>query len=245
VSHTNENNHQVSLDSIRAWVNANKPYADAVKAHETLNAEIIALARMGGIAEKQNELVECLMTMARMTPHDGVDADIQIALGVLLNMTEDYDKARDCFQTAVAVRPGDWLLYNRVGATLANSGHAIEALEYYYRALELNPTYIRARFNLGISYLNLRMYEDAARHILDALVLQENDASREEGASGLSNSTLWDTLKSTCMFLHRQDLATLCEAKDLAGFRSQFYAADTSLQGNDYSQSVIDDYPMD
>ena len=39
----------------------------------------------------------------------------------------------------------DWLLYNRVGATLANSGHADEALQYYYRALELNPGYIRAR----------------------------------------------------------------------------------------------------
>ena len=68
-----------------------------------------------------------------------------------------------------------------------------------------------------LSHVSLKMYEDAARHILDALVLQENDASREEGVSGLSNSTLWDTLKSTCMFLHRQDLATLCDAKDLAG----------------------------
>lgn len=28
---------------------------------------------------------------------------------------------------------------------MANSGRAEEALEYYYRALELNPAYIRAR----------------------------------------------------------------------------------------------------
>lgn len=39
----------------------------------------------------------------------------------------------------------DALLYNRVGATLANGGQAEEALQYYYRALELNPSYIRAR----------------------------------------------------------------------------------------------------
>lgn len=39
----------------------------------------------------------------------------------------------------------DWLLYNRVGATLANNGNPEEALQYYYRALELNPTYIRAK----------------------------------------------------------------------------------------------------
>ena len=51
----------------------------------------------------------------------------------------------------------DWQLYNRVGATLANSGHADEALQYYYRALELNPAYIRARFNLGISCINMKV----------------------------------------------------------------------------------------
>jgi tetratricopeptide (TPR) repeat protein len=32
-----------------------------------------------------------------------------------------------------------------VGATLANGGRAEEALSYYYRALEINPAYIRAR----------------------------------------------------------------------------------------------------
>lgn len=56
---------------------------------------------------------------------------------------------------------------------MANSGQAGEAVEYYHRALEFNPGYIRARsitififlaiplipdrFNLGISYINLRV----------------------------------------------------------------------------------------
>ncbi|KAF9520302.1 hypothetical protein BS47DRAFT_1335904 [Hydnum rufescens UP504] len=230
---------RASLAAIRLWVNANKPYAGAVEAHKSLNDDAIVLARMGGIKEKQNELVECLMTMARMSPHEGIDADIQIGLGVLLNMGEEYSKAQDCFQTALAVRPGDWLLYNRVGATLANSGRASEALDYYYRALELNPTYIRARFNLGISYVNLRSFDDAARHILDALVLQENDPLRDAGRSGPSSSTLWDTLKSICLYLQRPDLVPLCDAKDLGAFRSQFQDIGTpSSQGNDLSASA-------
>ena len=45
----------------------------------------------------------------------------------------------------LTLRAQDWQLYNRVGATLANSGRPGEALDYYYRALELNPAYIRAR----------------------------------------------------------------------------------------------------
>ena len=38
----------------------------------------------------------------------------------------------------------DWLLYNRLGATLANGGNSHEALGYYYRALELHPNFVRA-----------------------------------------------------------------------------------------------------
>ncbi len=79
-----------------------------------------------------------------------------------VGIPQDYHRAQDCFRTALSVRPDvrkclpvlglfrnpntqDWLLYNRVGATLANGGRAEEALPYYYRALEINPAYIRAR----------------------------------------------------------------------------------------------------
>jgi tetratricopeptide (TPR) repeat protein len=60
-----------------------------------------------------------------------------------------YAHAYDCSQ--------DWLLWNRVGATLANSGHADQALEYYARAIEMNPLYIRARYNMGIALSNLKV----------------------------------------------------------------------------------------
>lgn len=49
----------------------------------------------------------------------------------------------------------DALLYNRVGATLANSGRSDEALAYYQRALELAPAYVRAEYNTGIAMINM------------------------------------------------------------------------------------------
>lgn len=173
VSYTNENDRAAAIDAIERWADAsaeaNEIYRDAVHARRALYRP-----PEGGLFDRQRDLVECLMTMARAAPDGQIDADIQIALGVLLNASEvgdsilerfvmpdcceqEYDKARDCFQTALAVRPDDPLLYNRVGATLANSGRAQEALDYYYRALELNPSYIRARFNLGISCINLKV----------------------------------------------------------------------------------------
>ena len=112
-------------------------------------------------------------------------------------------------------------MYNRVGATLANSGKAEDALQFYYGALALNPAYIRARYNLGISCNNLRRYEEAAQHILDALVLQDSDGVRDPSGlveqPAITSSALWDSLKTTCMHMQRADLAALCDRQDLEG----------------------------
>jgi peroxin-5 len=160
--------------------------------------------------------------MARGTQGAEVDADVQVALATLLNTNEDYHRAHDCFSAALSVRPDDWLLYNRVGATLANGGRAEEALPYYYRALEINPAYIRARFNLGISCINLKRDEEAAQHILDALVLQENDGLRGlEDNHDVTSNALWDSLKTCCLHMQRIDLAAMCDYQDLEGMRNQ------------------------
>ena len=59
------------------------------------------------------------------------------------------------------------------------------------------------------------MFDEAARNIMDALVLQEQDASPE--GSGLPNSTLWESLRTACIHLQQNDLVALCERKDLNG----------------------------
>ncbi|KIK91353.1 hypothetical protein PAXRUDRAFT_149676 [Paxillus rubicundulus Ve08.2h10] len=212
VSYTNDNDRMGTYNTVKEWVLQNPKYQDIVS-QTTLRSD-----SPGDFAR----LVDVLINMARSADHKGgVDADVQIALAVLLNTTEDYPKAMDCFLTALAVRPEDWLLYNRVGATMANKGRAEEALPYYYRALELNPAYIRARFNLGISCINLRRYGEAASHILDALVLQDSDGVADETGMndkrGVTSSTLWDSLKTTCLHLQRVDLASLCDDRDLDG----------------------------
>ncbi|CAE6518036.1 unnamed protein product [Rhizoctonia solani] len=175
---------------------------------------------VASVEEIHQECVSGLLNMARQSSSD-IDADIQIALGVLLNTMEDYSKAQDCFRTALAVRPDDWLLFNRVGATLANSGSPEEAVPFYYKALELNPGYIRARYNLGISCINLRRYEEAAQHLVDALVLQESEGMNSE--RGVTSDSLWDTLRSTCLNLQRIDLAVICESRDLQKFINGFH----------------------
>ncbi|KAG8765375.1 hypothetical protein FRC16_008069, partial [Serendipita sp. 398] len=213
VSYTNDGNRNEAYNAITEWINHNPKYNEAVarwKAGRDLSSPLSV-----------GDLIDCLVTMARSTADDDVDADVQIALGVLFNTTEEYEKAQDCFLVALDVRPDDYMLYNRVGATIANHGRPQDAIEYYHRALALNPSYIRARFNLGISCMSLHRNEDAAGHILDALVLQENDAMQSD-SRGITSSTLWETLRSVCLHLRRHDLARICDRRDLRAFQTAF-----------------------
>lgn len=53
----------------------------------------------------------------------------------------------------------DARLWNRLGATLANGSRPEEAVEAYHHALNLAPGFIRARYNVGVTCINLRAYK--------------------------------------------------------------------------------------
>jgi peroxin-5 len=56
--------------------------------------------------------------------------------------------------------------------------------------------------------------------MLDALVLQDTEAAQEgrlQDSRGVTSQSLWETLRTTCHHLHRQDLAVYGENRDLPG----------------------------
>ena len=53
------------------------------------------------------------------------------------------------------MRPQDYSLWNKLGATLANSSQSGEAITAYQKALDLKPNYMRAWTNMGISQVCL------------------------------------------------------------------------------------------
>jgi peroxin-5 len=98
VSYTNEGELQMANTMIGKWIDL-APMASQLSAG--VNKSDMG---EGDWREGQKVLVERLIGLARMSPEE-LDPDVQVALGVLFNSGEQYDKAEDCLLAALSVRP--------------------------------------------------------------------------------------------------------------------------------------------
>jgi tetratricopeptide (TPR) repeat protein len=76
--------------------------------------------------------------------------------------------------------------------------------------MELNPTFTRALYNLGVSCLNIGVYQEAAEHLLSALSLHhQNDDNYANSlltkAEQVNQSqSLWSTLRRALFSMVRR-----------------------------------------
>ena len=84
ISYTNNNNRQGTYDAIYEWVNRNTKYQDPVQQFFSQNPRSMS----SSLAERYSQLIQCLITMVRSNTTGEIDADIQVALAVLLNTNE-------------------------------------------------------------------------------------------------------------------------------------------------------------
>ncbi|GAB5590485.1 Peroxisomal membrane signal receptor PTS1 [Umbelopsis nana] len=209
VSYTNESYDHAAYQSLERWIL--QKYPALVPPEPSENP-----------FDLHGRVTEMFLAAARAAPEDTMDADVQVGLGVLFYGSSEYEKAVDCFVSALKGRPGDYLLWNRLGATLANSGRSEDAIDAYHKALELRPSFVRARYNLGVSCINIGCYQEAAEHLLGALSMHKRSVEdAEEGVNVSSN--LWETLRKTFLMMDRRDLADRAVVgADINQFRDQF-----------------------
>uniref|UniRef100_A0A182WB88 Peroxisomal targeting signal 1 receptor n=1 Tax=Anopheles minimus TaxID=112268 RepID=A0A182WB88_9DIPT len=224
ISYTNEVLQNQALRMLVRWMKCNPKYQHLVPS-EMLQSEDspIASSIMGGPNLK--DVQELFIKAVQQSPTE-IDADIQEALGVLFNLSSEFNKAVDCFNAVLQVRPESSKAWNRLGASLANGNRSLEAVDAYQRALAFHPGFIRARFNVGVICVNLKAYKEAAEHLLTALNLQANSAARSglkvQSMSNQMSGAIWSLLRMVLSLMNRKDLHTAVDKRDLEVLNREF-----------------------
>lgn len=246
VSYTNEGYDSTAYRTLERWLSVK--YPSIIPPGSLSSENDIGFTDRHQLHEKVTDL---FIRAAQLSP-DGehMDPDVQVGLGVLFYGAEEYDKAVDCFTAALAStesgssnqRDQVHLLWNRLGATLANSGRSEEAIAAYEKALTLHTNFVRARYNLGVSCINIGCYEEAASHLLGALAMHKiveseglekardvlgggnvSEADLERMISQNQSTNLYDTLRRVFSQMGRRDLAERVVAEmDVESFRGEF-----------------------
>ena len=250
ISYTNEGYDSTAYHTLERWVSTKYP--------QIISPDNLTPAGDFGFTDRHilHEKVTAQFIRAAQLSPDGehMDPDVQVGLGVLFYGAEEYGKAVDCFEAALASTESGTtnephqahLLWNRLGATLANSGRSEEAIAAYEKALTLNPNFVRARYNLGVSCINIGVLPQAAQHLLGALsmhrvveregmqrvkevigedpgssTIDEKDVERMMGMNQSTN--LLETLRRVFNSMGRRDLMEKVEERmDIEQFRGEF-----------------------
>ncbi|KAM9761455.1 PEX5-related protein isoform 3-T3 [Menidia menidia] len=220
VSLTNTGMRHDACEALLRWLRHNPKYKHLLKGKTHLMGSPNSQRRMSygpNMARPESSLlpeVKEVFLEAVQQNSDSVDPDLQTGLGVLFNLSAEFNKAVEAFNTALSVRPEDYLLWNRLGATLANGDRSEEAVEAYTRALELHPGFIRSRYNLGISCINLGAHREAASNFLTALSLQRKSRSRQQSHQVMSGN-IWAALRIALSMMDQPELFQAANIGDL------------------------------
>lgn len=207
VSYLNESSKVLAYDTLLQWLRKNPRYSHLVPPDMKIEAD-------GWGYVSNEDSVRDLFIQAVQSETKDVDADIQTGLGILFNLNGEFDKAADCFNAALQVQPEDPMLWNKLGASLANGKRCEEAVNAYHQALNLSPGYVRTRYNLGIACMNLGAYKEAIEHFLIALNLQKNNRGLKDEKSAMS-TTIWLSLQMAISYHGLENLGVDINQRDL------------------------------
>ncbi|XP_041967929.1 PEX5-related protein isoform X2 [Alosa alosa] len=217
VSLTNTGMRQDACEALLRWLRHHPKHKHLLKGHTHMPSSPLTQRRMSRVSNNNScsiltEVKELFLEAAKQS--DSIDPDLQTGLGVLFNLSHEFNKAVEAFNAALSVRPEDYLLWNRLGATLANGDRSEEAVEAYSRALELQPGFIRSRYNLGISCINLGAHREAASNFLTALSLQRKSHSGQLSQQVMQGN-IWAALRIALSMLDQPELFQAANIGDL------------------------------
>ncbi|XP_064021718.1 PEX5-related protein isoform X6 [Pogoniulus pusillus] len=214
VSYTNTGHQQEAYQALRNWIKQNPKYKYIAKSKKGSPALTRRMSKTSDESSLLEEVKDLYLEAAHQNG-DMIDPDLQTGLGVLFHLNGEFNRAIDAFSAALTVRPEDYTLWNRLGATLANGDRSEEAVEAYTRALEIQPGFIRSRYNLGISCINLGAYREAVSNFLTALSLQRKSRNLQQVPHPALSGNIWAALRIALSMMDQPELFQAANVGDL------------------------------
>ncbi|KAM4659288.1 PEX5-related protein isoform 4-T4 [Amazona ochrocephala] len=214
VSYTNTGHQHEAYQALRNWIKQNPKYKYIAKSKKGSPALTRRMSKTSDESSLLEEVKDLYLEAAHQNG-DMIDPDLQTGLGVLFHLNGEFNRAIDAFSAALTVRPEDYTLWNRLGATLANGDRSEEAVEAYTRALEIQPGFIRSRYNLGISCINLGAYREAVSNFLTALCLQRKSRNQQQVPHPALSGNIWAALRIALSMMDQPELFQAANVGDL------------------------------
>lgn len=146
-----------------------------------------------------------------------------LALSILYNLAEAPEKAVSVLEGHLQSDAGNYALWNRLGASLANAKRYNDAISAYERALSLFPSFVRGNYNMGISYMNQGNLVKALGFMIRALELHlpvdpQSGPITDPLATGYQS--IWNTIRIIGDMMDREAINNLIEERDVVGLKN-------------------------
>jgi peroxin-5 len=208
VAHSNYHATTRALNCLKAWLVANPAYKGTLdlqplEEYDELYGDADEDSAVSGpLNQELHQVVTKLFVDAtKVNPHD---AEVWTVIGLLYRLSGDNDLSINAFREAIKLRPDDPQMWNKLGAMITNAGgNTDEAAAAYQHALRLRPKYVRALSNLGISYYNVKRYDEAVNAFVSGLAINPEPGH------------LWSYVGMCFASLGREDLARIALDRDI------------------------------
>jgi len=154
-------------------------YLEQSLARDPTNAE--ARYHLGRVRYEQNRFDLAIAAFQEVLRRDPGNLKAQNNLGLSFEAKNEVDAAIEAYRTAVTIdeklpQPSEQPYLN-LGALLAKSGQAENALPLLTRAAAIAPASGKVRYQLAKSYFDLNRFEDARREAEKAVGLEPAESS--------------------------------------------------------------------
>ncbi len=141
----------ISAEAVKDWVSAEKAFkACAEKDYEGA----MSFGKWAKALANQDKKEEAGKVLDQGRAKHGANKDFAIEEANIYIATGDLAKAEAALQTLIDADPKNPLLQFNVGVIFDNTHQYDKAAEAYKKAIELDPKYFDAHYNLGAMYYN-------------------------------------------------------------------------------------------